>query len=316
MLDQKRVQRGRDDVLSYLWQGTGKTNPNYLQLRDGIDNPPTNEHREFALIGDFSALGPFAAIPYYVKNDDIQGLETELAFYNSLYVMFRHLRMAHHAIDPTRSRSLDRSCGERIAIMTASGWLEDVADILEPAFVNNSAFKKIVPPYHKPSESKAHYWFAMLSARAALDIGGEVKVKLDIKTTPIWAMFMQKWDDPDPAAVRNVALACHEQLIAKAMIPEAKRPEFAEDSILFFDYDLRALNVLRVHKGLDPVEVETYCPPMPPLGKIPFARDDVFWPVYLDVCARLGIEPRFQDREYIDVSLNWETGLVERGTPA
>ncbi len=110
---------------------------------------------------------------------------------------------------------------------------------------------------------------------------------------PYW-MLAQVWDDPDPDRVRNALQAVRDLNLGTTFIkdnPEGKRVYLVDEFLLLDDYDIRAVNMRRIARGLGPVEVESYLPDPLPNAVLPFAQDDVFWPAYLKMCADIGSPP-------------------------
>lgn len=130
---------------------------------------------------------------------------------------------------------------------------------------------------------------------------------------PYW-MLAQVWDDPDPGRVRNALQAVRDLNLGTSFIkdnPMGKRVYLVDEFLLLDDYDVRAVNMRRIARGLDPVSVESYLSDAVPSAVLPFAQDDVFWPAYLKICADIGTAPITPDNP-VTVRLDPETLRVAR----
>lgn len=129
-----------------------------------------------------------------------------------------------------------------------------------------------------------------------------------------YSLLLGCWKDSDPAKVSNSLIAFSEQNIARSLLPESKREScgFDTTSWWYVPWDVLAINMRRGSLGL--AWVETDDPRMLEVWQnreeLPFVKDDIIWPAYLEVCDLLKLEP-YQPRKSIDVKVDRRTFALE-----
>lgn len=327
MLEEKRVKREQESLL----QG--------LDIADATSQfeRAVGKVRRY-MLGDapnaigagqaFNRVGRFLRFPLFAQNGN--DLVSILAYMNSLKFLIADLGIKKRggSLKIGTDYEAGRALGQDIPMWQAAGWTdiaasfaddiwttyyaenEDKADILfgNPRQLSNANPHANFYLKHKP------FWFTTMTT-VEESLWRQHGYDPDMDSLGAYWMLAQVWDDPDPAKVRNALLAVREHNIGTTFIkdvPEGNRVYLVDEFLLLYDYDIRSVNMRRKLMGLPVVEVEDYIYDMDlPLEVLPFAKDDVFYPAYVKMCAELGVEP-YAPENSIDVRIDPETLLVSR----
>ena len=124
-----------------------------------------------------------------------------------------------------------------------------------------------------------------------------------------YSFLLGCWKDADPAKVRNSLVAYSEQNMARSLLGENKRTEtgFDIDSWWYVPWDILAIQMRRKSLGLDWVETDDarMHEVWQNREELPFVKDDLVWPTYLELCDLLRIEP-YKPRKIVEVRINRE----------
>ena len=124
-----------------------------------------------------------------------------------------------------------------------------------------------------------------------------------------YSFLLGCWKDADPAKVRNSLVAYSEQNMARSLLGENKRTEtgFDIDSWWYVPWDILAIQMRRKALGLDWVETDDarMHEVWQNREELPFVKDDLVWPTYLELCDLLRIEP-YKPRKSVEVRINRE----------
>ncbi len=97
--------------------------------------------------------------------------------------------------------------------------------------------------------------------------------------------------------------------MARSLLGENKRTEtgFDIDSWWYVPWDILAIQMRRKSLGLDWVETDDarMHEVWQNREELPFVKDDLVWPTYLELCDLLGVEP-YKPRKSVEVRINRE----------
>ena len=253
-----------------------------------------------------------------------------LSFFASVSLMFEQVEFATYKSGIRTMASVDfhYTLGTTVPILQSVGWIDQASQIVHNLwhdYTMNPPVKldvqvglprpeQWVNPMANPYIAHKQSWFTSLTTLADKTPMENLGYDPDMDSLGAHWMLAQVWDDPDPAKVRNALTAMREQNVAATFVKESEsQPQYIVNHLLLLhDYDIRSVNMRRKLMGLPVVEVEDYIYDMDlPLEVLPFAKDDVFYPAYVKMCAELGVEPYVPDNS-IDVRVDPQTLAVTR----
>ena len=213
-------------------------------------------------------------------------------------------------VGDAKAANFNASSNGRITLLLqGAGWFEEAKKQMD--FVcTNAKVDFMVSNRNKLG------WFAILSTFDDWDHFKTIERKgyypPNINNIDIYWMLAECWDDPDPLKVKNTLTAVREHNVAGNLMAEFSTPDTNDELLLFFDYEVRAINMRRMALGLETVVLdESYAiEPQLPMERIPFAKDDVVWPAYLKTCEHFGTKPYEPKGEVINVTLDRTTGVA------
>ena len=156
-------------------------------------------------------------------------------------------------------------------------------------------------------------WFTIYFTLGSRDLIARAKFR-DASAEPNepdspYSFLLGCWKDADPARVRNSLVAYSEQNMARSLLGENKRTEtgFDIDSWWYVPWDILAIQMRRKALGLDWVETDDarMHEVWQNREELPFVKDDLVWPTYLELCDLLRIEP-YKPRKSVEVRINRE----------
>ena len=152
-------------------------------------------------------------------------------------------------------------------------------------------------------------WFSVYFTLGSRDLIAPTGIKEPNKPDSVYSMLLGKWKNPDPAEVSNTLLAYAERNVAETLLPQSKRPlDLQLPDLLFIPYDVLAINMRRHAEGLAWVDIDDPRMEGWPVSteKMPLVKDNVTWPIYVELCKLVGVEPMRTEKE-IEVTVDPET---------
>lgn len=189
--------------------------------------------------------------------------------------------------------------------LQAIGWVDESREYCEYAWQNAArAFQDGGLP-----TNELLAWFSVYFTLGSRDLIAPTGIKEPDKPDSVYSMLLGKWKNPDPAEVSNTLLAYAERNVAETLLPQSKRPlDLERPDLLFIPYDVLAINIRRHAEGLAWVDIDDPRMEGWPVSteKMPLVKDNVTWPIYVELCKLVGVEPMRTEKE-IEVTVDPET---------
>lgn len=287
-----------------------------------------NETLEFSS-GSFTSVAHGARFGIWLGQDSVEGHQDALSFWASMSVKAFDLekKILSAGLEPWTEMSFSHGAGIEAPPYQSIGWLEEAQSFLDyiwtvyrerrpelaEVLFGNPEPRSWVNEHANPYFAKKPAWFTTMTTLDPDQWRSHGYDPDPDSLGPYW-MLAQIWDDPDPCKVRNALQAVRDMNLGTTFIkdePMRKRAYIVDEFLLLDDYDIGAVNMRRVARGLAPVEVETYLPQPLPNEVLPFAQDDIFWPAYVRMCEDIAATPIAPENK-VSVRLDPETLRIER----
>ena len=275
-----------------------------IRARDFLSG---HSKRQTSLLGTGSMVGSFHIMPHiakaFVEND-----HDRLALYYS-YMIGRDYLVQQLSI--AMNPDVIIFSGELTELtmgLYAIGWPDEAGQIMRQVWEHPEPPRALLlfPDY-------LMVWFAIYFTLGSRDLIARAKFR-DASAEPNepdspYSFLLGCWKDADPAKVRNSLVAYSEQNMARSLLGENKRTEtgFDIDSWWYVPWDILAIQMRRKALGLDWVETDDarMHEVWQNREELPFVKDDLVWPTYLELCDLLRIEP-YKPRKSVEVRINRE----------
>lgn len=183
------------------------------------------------------------------------------------------------------------------------GWQQEAREYCEHIFTHctDSSFDII------PEELFA--WFSIYFTLGSRDLIAPTTFKEPNKPDSIYSTMLGDWQNEEPAELSKTLARYGEYNVDKTLLASSKRPvDLDSPDLLFIPFDILSINMRRKVLGLS--WVETGDPRMNgwPVStdKMPLVKDNVTWPIYLELCEMAGVTP-FSSEHEITITLDPET---------
>lgn len=190
----------------------------------------------------------------------------------------------------------------------AIGWPEEAGQVMRQVWEHPEPPRSysLFPKY-------LFVWFTIYFALGSRDLIAPVEFEKGYgepnEPDSPYSFLLGCWKDADPVKVRNSLVAYSEQNMARSLLGENKRVEmgFDIDSWWYVPWDTLAIQMRRKSLGLDWVETDDsrMHEVWQNREELPFVKDDLVWPTYLELCDLLDVEP-YKPRKSIEVRINRE----------
>ena len=331
MLDRKRVEAASNKLAKAYRNPSQNALTGVAYAYEDLKDFNAGNLNLFAASGMLDGIANALSGPSFIQASTPQARRDSLALTGAFKWFAYHFHMQAIAMGERTffNPNFAVDAGISVPMMQSFGWVKEADAMMSFIWTELPKTNKVAPElfYGQPDRGKwinehsnpyvvsKAAWFASLSTFSDPAPMATLGYDPDMESLGAYWMLAQVWDDPNPAKVRNALLAVREHNIGTAFIkdePEGSRVHIVDEFLLLYDYDIRSVNMRRKLMGLPVVEVEDYIYDMDlPLEVLPFAKDDVFYPAYLKMCAELGAEPYVPDNS-IDVRIDPETLTISR----
>ncbi|AUH65255.1 hypothetical protein [Paracoccus zhejiangensis] len=307
MLQQERVYAKRDALIKSLkpQQAVQRVT---TAIEDLVGYVSGEETLEFAS-GAYASVSHAPRFDIFMAQSDVHGRQLALSFIAAMKLLTFDLdgKMRKAGLKPWNEIGFARVSGMDSPLFQSIGWQKEADRYLEhiwTAYLSANADKtnilfgdpspgSWINQHSNPYLVQKAAWFTTMTT-VDPTLWRQYGYDPDAESLGPYLRLAQVWDDSDPAKVRNALQAVRDMNLGSTFIkdePKGRRVYIVDEFLLLDDYDIRSVNMRRIAKGLAPVEVESYLPDPLPNAVLPFVQDDIFWPIYLKMCAELGAAP-------------------------
>ena len=152
-------------------------------------------------------------------------------------------------------------------------------------------------------------WISIYFTLGSRDLIAQAGFKEPNKPDSIYSTLLGDWQDKDIGELSETLLRYGEYNVEKTLLPPSKRPlDLDYPDLLFIPFDILAVNMRRKTLGLSWVETSDPRVTGWPVStdKMPLVKDNVTWPIYLELCHMAGVSP-FSSQHEIEITLDPET---------
>ena len=178
--------------------------------------------------------------------------------------------------------------------LNAIGWHDEATDFMTRYWTQYP--QTTSAPLDNPDAPLAREllaWFGSYFTLGSRDLIAPYGFKEPNEPDRPMSHLLGRWREADAAGLRNLMTGFAENNCANLLLPRNRRtPDYDNQLMLFFPYDVLAIQTRRETEGLDPVPYDDPRAAMmyAETDRLPFLADDLIWPAYQLGCERLGLE--------------------------